>query len=164
MTTTTSPILPAELIHGPIVVGVDEASTAQRPFMTALDVAQRHGNELIAVSAYEPLHHGELRMARREVPPDMAWRLGPDAAVQALHEDLREQAAAAGVTLECIAREGAPAKVIVDVATAKQAGLVIVGNAATGGRRRLRGRVPDEISRHAPCSVLIVEPDRALAA
>jgi nucleotide-binding universal stress UspA family protein len=156
--------LPTELIHGPIVVAVDEADTADRAFTTALDIARQHGNELIAVSAYQPLHHGELRVARREVPPDMAWRLGPDAAIQSLHEDLREQAAAAGVTLECVAREGTPAKVIVDVATTKHAGLVVVGNATGRGRRRLCGSVPEEVSRRAPCSVLIVEPARALAA
>jgi nucleotide-binding universal stress UspA family protein len=158
------PMLPGELIQGPIVVGADESDTAQHAFTTALDIALRHGNELIAVSAYRPLHHGEIRVARREVPRDVAWRLGPDAAIQTLHEDLREQAAAVGLTIECIARQGAPAKVIVDVATAKQAGLVIVGNAGIHGRRRLCGSVPDEVSRRAPCSVLIVDTARALAA
>ena len=156
------PLLGADLIRGPIVVAVDESDTA--PFTTALDVALRLGNELIAVSAYQPLHHGENRVARREAPGDVVWRLGPDAAVQTLHEDLREQAAAVGLTIECVAHQGAPAKVIVDVATAKQAGLVILGNAGRHGRRRLCGCVSDEVSRRAPCSVLIVDTAHALAA
>jgi nucleotide-binding universal stress UspA family protein len=37
------------------------------------------------------------------------------------------------------------------------AGLVIVGNKGmTGAKRFLLGSVPDKISHHAPCSVLIV--------
>ncbi|MEA2219295.1 MAG: hypothetical protein QOJ35_1921 [Solirubrobacteraceae bacterium] len=158
------PILLDELIQGPIVVGVEESNSVGRTFTTALDVAMRAGSRLIVVSAYEPLHPGELRLARREVPRDVAWRLGPDAAIQTLHEDLTEQAAAVGMTIECVARQGAPAKVIVDVATAEQAGLVIVGNAETHGHRRRFRCVPDEVSRHAPCSVLIVDTAHALAA
>ena len=153
-----------EPVRGPIVVGVDEHSGAGLTFTTALEIAMRGGNELIVVSAYQPLQPGELRVARREVPRDVAWRLGPDAAIQTLHEDLSEQAASAGMTIECIARQGAPAKVIVEVATANEAGLIIVGDAEPHGRGRLCRTTPDEVSRHAPCPVLIVDTAHALAA
>ena len=55
------------------------------------------------------------------------------------------------------AREGDPADAILDVAEETKADLVIVGNKGmTGARRFLLGSVPNKISHHAPCSVLIV--------
>ena len=39
----------------------------------------------------------------------------------------------------------------------RQADLIIVGNKGmTGARRFLLGSVPDKVSHHAPCSVLII--------
>ena len=55
------------------------------------------------------------------------------------------------------ARQGDPADAILDVADETNAGLVIVGNKGmTGAKRFLLGSVPDKISHHAPCSVLII--------
>jgi nucleotide-binding universal stress UspA family protein len=68
-----------------------------------------------------------------------------------------EAADAAGVEAHTHAREGDPADVIVDLAEEREADLIIVGNKGmTGARRFLLGSVPDKISHHAPCSVLIV--------
>lgn len=55
------------------------------------------------------------------------------------------------------ARQGDPADAILDVAEEQNADVVIVGNRGmTGAKRFLLGSVPDKVSHHAPCSVLIV--------
>ena len=82
---------------------------------------------------------------------------------------LREAAAeveAAGVAVTTYAREGDPADAILDVAEERGADLVVVGNKGmTGAKRFLLGSVPNKVSHHAPCSVLIIdEPDYGVTA
>ena len=46
---------------------------------------------------------------------------------------------------------------ILDVAEEQQADLIVVGNKGmTGAKRFLLGSVPNKISHHAPCSVMII--------
>ena len=55
------------------------------------------------------------------------------------------------------ARQGDPADAILDVAEEQEADLIVVGNKGmTGAKRFLLGSVPNKISHHAPCSVLII--------
>ena len=55
------------------------------------------------------------------------------------------------------AREGDPADAILDVAEERGADLIVVGNKGmTGAKRFLLGSVPNKVSHHAPCSVLII--------
>src|SRR5258708_5498195 len=50
-----------------------------------------------------------------------------------------------------------PAAAILDVAEEKGADLIVVGNKGmTGARRFLLGSVPNKVSHHAPCNVMIV--------
>ena len=54
--------------------------------------------------------------------------------------------------------QGDPADQILGVAEAEGADLVVVGNKGmTGAKRFLLGSVPNQISHHAPCNVLIVK-------
>jgi nucleotide-binding universal stress UspA family protein len=53
--------------------------------------------------------------------------------------------------------EADPAEAILNVAEQTGADLIVVGNKGmTGARRYLLGSVPNNISHHAPCSVMIV--------
>jgi nucleotide-binding universal stress UspA family protein len=59
--------------------------------------------------------------------------------------------------VETFARQGDAADAILDVAEEQQADLVVIGNKGmTGAKRFLLGSVPNKVSHHAPCSVLIV--------
>ena len=59
--------------------------------------------------------------------------------------------------VETFARQGDAADAILDVAEEQRADLIVVGNKGmTGAKRFLLGSVPNKISHHAPCSVLIV--------
>ena len=72
-----------------------------------------------------------------------------EAAAQGIEED--------GVDVETHAREGDPADAILDVAEEQSADLIVVGNKGmTGAKRFLLGSVPNKVSHHAPCSVMII--------
>src|SRR5205807_410640 len=63
-----------------------------------------------------------------------------------------------GVECECHARKrGDPADAILDVAEEQDADLIVIGSKGMQGTKRfLLGSVPNKISHHASCSVLIV--------
>jgi nucleotide-binding universal stress UspA family protein len=62
-----------------------------------------------------------------------------------------------GVEVETHAREGEPAKVILEVAQEQNADLIVVGaRGLTGFERFLLGSVSSKLSHHASCSVMIV--------
>jgi nucleotide-binding universal stress UspA family protein len=64
---------------------------------------------------------------------------------------------ARGVEAECHARKGDPADALLQVAEENGADLIVVGNRGmTGAKRFLLGSVPNKVSHHASCSVLIV--------
>jgi nucleotide-binding universal stress UspA family protein len=77
---------------------------------------------------------------------------------RALRHDAERQARRGGVTeVETVARQGDAADAILDVAEEQRSDLIVVGNKGmTGAKRFLLGSVPNKISHHAPCSVLIV--------
>ena len=64
----------------------------------------------------------------------------------------------AGVSqVETFARQGDAADAILDVAEEQRSDLIVVGNRGmTGAKRFLLGSVPNKVSHHAPCSVLII--------
>lgn len=63
-----------------------------------------------------------------------------------------------GVEVETHVRAGDPADAILSVAEEQRAGLVVVGNRGmTGARRYMLGDVPNKLSHHAPCNVMIVK-------
>ncbi|MGH2828948.1 MAG: universal stress protein [Actinomycetota bacterium] len=66
---------------------------------------------------------------------------------------------AAGVKgLQTKSVSGDPADMICDVAESEGADLIVVGNKGmTGAKRFLLGSVPNQVSHHAPCNVLIVK-------
>ena len=71
----------------------------------------------------------------------------------------------AGVAAGTHARQGDPADAILDVAEESGADLVVVGNKGmTGAKRFLLGSVPNKVSHHAPCSVLIIRTTLGSAA
>ena len=140
-----------------IVVGTDGSETAGKAVAAAVSLAKLWGAPLHVVSAYEPVPRGHLREEARQAPEDLQWVINPredvDATLSRAADDLRE----AGVKVETFAREGDPADAILDVAEERGADLIVVGNKGmTGAKRFLLGSVPNKVSHHAPCSVLII--------
>jgi nucleotide-binding universal stress UspA family protein len=140
-----------------IVVGTDGSETATQAVREAVDMAGAVGATLELVSAYAPVSEQRLRAERRDAPEDVQWAISPKQEVETSLSDAADIARAAGVSVNTYARQGDPADAILDVAEEQKSDLVIIGNKGmTGAKRFLLGSVPDKVSHHAPCSVLIV--------
>src|SRR5277367_3941741 len=140
-----------------IVVGTDGSETATQAVREAVDMAGAVGATLEVVSAYAPVSEQRLRAERRDAPEDVQWAINPKQEVELSLSDAADMARAAGVNVNTYARQGDPADAILDVAEEQKSDLVIIGNKGmTGAKRFLLGSVPDKISHHAPCSVLII--------
>jgi nucleotide-binding universal stress UspA family protein len=140
-----------------IVVGTDGSGTATVAVREAVDVAKAVGATLELVSAYAPVPEQRLREERRDAPEDVQWAIHPRHEVETSLSDAADVAREAGVDVNIHARQGDPSDAILDVAEERGADLIIVGNKGmTGAKRFLLGSVPDKISHHAPCSVMII--------
>jgi nucleotide-binding universal stress UspA family protein len=140
-----------------IVVGTDGSDTATQAVRQAVDMAGAVGATLELVSAFAPVSEQRLRAERRDAPGDVQWAITPQQEVQATLESAADIARAAGVKVNTHARQGDPADAILDVAEEQGSDLVIVGNKGMSGAKRfLLGSVPNKVSHHAPCSVLII--------
>jgi nucleotide-binding universal stress UspA family protein len=145
-------------MYGSIVVGTDGSETAKEAVRQATELAKAVGASILLVSAYEPVPESRLRHERNEVPDDVSWMVNPREDVQGVLDEEAERIKAAGVSaVETYPREGDPADAILDVAEERGADLIVVGNKGmTGARRFLLGSVPNKVSHHAPCNVMIV--------
>jgi nucleotide-binding universal stress UspA family protein len=139
-----------------ILVGTDGSGAAGAAVGRAVRLASALGARLQIVSAYEPVPERHLRIERVHVPDDVRVNMREE--VLALLESARRDAEAAGVArIETFARVGDAADAILDVAEEQGSDLIVVGNKGmTGATRFLLGSVPNKVSHHAPCSVLIV--------
>ena len=145
-------------MYASILVGTDGSDTAKTAVRYAIDLARELGARLQIVSAYEPVADQRLREQRAAMPSDMQWTIPPHEDVLAMLAEAREDARLAGLTqVETFARQGDAADAILDVAEEQRTDLIVVGNRGmTGAKRFLLGSVPNKVSHHAPCSVLIV--------
>jgi nucleotide-binding universal stress UspA family protein len=145
-------------MFGSIVVGTDGSETAGQAVRQAADLARQVGAKLELVSAYEPVSEQRLREESQQAPDDLQWMVNPREDVDATLQEAKEAAAEIGVSdVEIYARQGDPADAILDVAEETNADLIVVGNKGmTGAKRFLLGSVPNKVSHHAPCSVLII--------
>ena len=123
-----------------IVVGTDGSDTAGKALAGALGLAAALGAALHVVSAYGAL----------QTPAD----------AEAVLAAATRAAAADGLEAVTHARRDDPAEALIAVAEEQDADLLVVGS--KGMRRTSRfllGSVPNKVSHHAPCSVLIVRTD-----
>ena len=144
-------------MFGSIVVGTDGSETAGEAVRQATDLAKSVGASVNLVSAFEPVGNQRLREERQQVPEDMQWMVNEREDVENTLNSAAEQIREAGVKVETFARQGDPADAILDVAEEQGADLIIVGNKGMSGAKRfLLGSVPNKVSHHAPCSVMII--------
>jgi nucleotide-binding universal stress UspA family protein len=138
-----------------IVAGTDESPTAQAAVREAVHLARQLGARLHLVGACRQL---PAWVMADPAPVAMAVEVLAENTVR-LRESLQHSAArlaADGVAATAHVAEGEPGEVIVSVAEEVGADLIVVGNRGMRGARRVLGSVPNWVSHHAPCSVLIV--------
>ncbi|HEX2097028.1 MAG TPA: universal stress protein [Solirubrobacterales bacterium] len=140
-----------------IVVGTDGSETAAAAVRQATDLAKLSGAQLSIVSAFEPVSGRRLQDEQQGVPADVQHVVGPREDVNLTLDAAAAEARKEGVQVQTHPVEGNPGEAILGVAEETKADLIIVGNKGmTGARRFLLGSVPNNVSHHAPCSVLIV--------
>jgi nucleotide-binding universal stress UspA family protein len=140
-----------------IVVGTDGSETAAEAVRQAIDLAKLSGAELSIVSAYAPVSGRRVQGEQRDAPSDVHYEIGPREDVNVVLDAAAAQAKQAGIEVTTHPVEADPADAILNVAEETKADLVVVGNKGmTGARRYLLGSVPNNVSHHAPCSVIIV--------
>jgi nucleotide-binding universal stress UspA family protein len=140
-----------------IVVGTDGSETAAEAVRQAVDLAKLASASLSIVSAYEPVPKRRLEGEQQDAPPDVQHEIGPREDVNLVLDAAAAQAKKEGVEVQTHPVEAEAAEAILNVAEETNADLIVVGNKGmTGARRFLLGSVPNNVSHHAPCSVIIV--------
>jgi nucleotide-binding universal stress UspA family protein len=141
-----------------IVVGTDGSETAGEAVDQAVDLAKLTGATLGVVSAFQPIPKRRIQGEQEGAPPDIAHEIGPREDVNLVLDAAAAKARAAGVEVTTHPVQADPADAILNVAEEIKADLIVVGNKGmTGARRYLLGSVPNNISHHAPCSVMIIQ-------
>jgi len=130
-----------------ILVGTDGSESATKAVARAVEIAKQDGAELVVVHA-----HGD---------PNVGYALADDnsPSIERSNRIVRDVEAkhAPDIAVRTIVREGEAASVLLDVAEEERVGLIVVGNKGMAGARRfLQGSVPNRVSHHARCDVLIV--------
>jgi nucleotide-binding universal stress UspA family protein len=140
-----------------IVVGTDGSDTAAEAVRQAVDLAKLSGAGLSIVSAYEPVSRRRIEDEQQGAPSDVQYEIGPREDVNLVLEQAAATAKQEGLEVQTHPVEGNPTDAILTVAEETDADLIVVGNKGmTGARRFLLGSVPNNVSHHAPCSVIIV--------
>ncbi len=140
-----------------IVVGTDGSETAAEAVRQAVDLAKLSNATLNIVSAYQPVPARRVRGEQSDAPADVQHEFGPREDVNVVLEAAAAEARKEGIEIQTHPVEADPADAILNVAEKVDADLIVVGNKGmTGARRYLLGSVPNNVSHHAPCSVIIV--------
>jgi nucleotide-binding universal stress UspA family protein len=140
-----------------IVVGTDGSETAAEAVRQATELAKLTGGTLSLVSAYSPVSGRRVKAEQSEAPADIQYEIGPREDVNFILDAAAAEARKEGIEVQTHPVEGDPADAILNVAEETKADLIVVGNKGmTGARRYLLGSVPNNVSHHAPCSVIIV--------
>jgi nucleotide-binding universal stress UspA family protein len=145
-------------MFGRIVVGTDGSDTAAHAVKEAVDLAKRTDSRLDIVTAFEPIPAERLRKeGQADVPGDVQYAFNPNEDANVTLDNAAGPARSEGIEVQTHSREGDPADAILDIAEEIDANLIVVGNKGmTGAKRFLLGSVPNKISHHAPCDVMIV--------
>jgi nucleotide-binding universal stress UspA family protein len=122
-------------VYQKILVGTDGSKTAAKAVDRAVDVARVSGAQLTIFSAAKADRGQQVVTAEAQ------------------------RHASSGVTIDTKVMDGEPVGALIDAARTGGYDLLVMGNRGmTGVTRFLRlGSVPNKVSHHLPCSLLIVK-------
>jgi nucleotide-binding universal stress UspA family protein len=142
-----------------IVVGTDGSDGATIALSTAIELAHAGGATLHVVSAMKaPLAGGFVGPeAMSAIPAAPDWQDAARAELDTILGRASLDAKAKSVEVQVHAEIGSAAEALCQVAETVDADLIVVGSRGMKGGRRFLGSVPNSVSHHAPCSVLIVD-------
>src|SRR5690242_6056462 len=134
-----------------VAVGTDGSPTAAQAVAAAAEVARRSGSRLVLLSAYREAGEGPSDPSGEEAE----WAINPVARLRELLARQEEELRGRGLEVTTLLEPGHPADVLVRLADTSGADLLVIGN--KGIRRRVLGSVPNSVTHHAPCAVLVVK-------
>ena len=126
-------------MNGPIICGVDDSASARGAARVARALSSELGRDVIFVRAVD----------RRADDADLSTHAER---LERLSADVNETDCGASWAVEV----GHPVDALVTAATKTQATMIVVGS--TGPRSSLLGSVSADVSRRAPCPVVVVPP------
>jgi nucleotide-binding universal stress UspA family protein len=138
-----------------IVVGTDGSPTAAEALNRAAELAKLCGASLHVVTAYRPI--SELVFNPEALPVDIGSLVNPEKDATEICETAAKGVAGDGLRVQAHICPGSAADALVEVAEREKADLIIVGNRGMKGKRRVLGSVPNSVSHHSPCTVMIVQ-------
>jgi nucleotide-binding universal stress UspA family protein len=121
-------------VYKKVLIATDGSTTASHAAEIGMDVAKASGAEAVL------LHVGDPKDGKKVL------------------SDAEKSFVKTGVNISTMSVSGDPADMICEVAEREGVDLIIVGNKGmTGAKRFLLGSVPNQVSHHSPCNVLIVK-------
>jgi nucleotide-binding universal stress UspA family protein len=138
-------------VYQTVVVGTDGSDSSFTAVERAAEVAHKSGAKLVIVCAYGD----ESKAVSRGIAPGRSEAAGPS---EDAVRTAGERAAARGASdIDRVVVEGEPVKALLSALSEHDADLLVVGNRGLNRiAGRLLGSVPADVSRRAPCDVLIV--------
>jgi nucleotide-binding universal stress UspA family protein len=148
-------------VYKVIVVGTDGSETAGVAMQHATMLAKLSGATLHVVHGHQPLSASHAAMGASSGLQTIDVET-VNAGIAAESHNICEHGASlarrSGVTVETHSRPGDAATALIDVAEEVRADLLVIGNRGMSGARRfILGSVPNKVSHHCPCSLLIVD-------
>jgi nucleotide-binding universal stress UspA family protein len=145
-----------------IVVGTDGSETAARAVEVAAELAgAEDGAILHIVSVTKPVSASAVGLSQTAAigsgVTQGQWQDDALREVNQLLERIGDKIGGTAPSIETYARIGDPADVLCEFGRQVHADLIVVGNRGMQGGRRFLGSVPNNVSHHAPCSVMIVQ-------
>ena len=140
----------------PIVAGTDGSASAELAVDKAAELARALGARVHLVSAYSSVSSGAWMGAAAMTVPGVVDDGHARRAAQEIVDRTSARLKRDGIDVTTHVGEGEPAELLVTVADGEHAQMIVVGNRGMAGARRVLGSVPNRVSHHARCGVLIV--------
>lgn len=141
-----------------VLVGTDGSESAERAVAHAADLARVFGARLTVLTAFMPHPDEEVARAQEEAPAELRWMLTDAAQAEERANAGRVLAVKHGLEeVKSRVRRGDPAEALIETADDVGADLIVVGSKGMASAGRfLLGSVPNRVSHHAPCDLIIV--------
>ncbi len=133
-----------------ILLAYDGSEGAKKALETGINLVKLHQAELWALAVRE-------KLPRTHIDIEMAEAAFSQQHFEQILEEAQTRAREAEIDLKTEIRLGHPAKTIVEVAREGNFDLILVGHSGLSEVwAKFLGTTAEKVSRHAPCSVLIV--------
>lgn len=140
----------------PIVAGTDGSTSAELAVDRAGELAKALGACVHVVSAYPSTSAGERMAAAGGIAVVERSDTERAEVAETIVARSRERLTAHGISARTHVCCADPAQALITIAADEHAQMIVVGNRGMTGARRLLGSVPNDVSHHARCGVLIV--------